>query len=141
MCQSGSVSKPEAELNLRSARAWHAPAPEFSIASIFYRVQYFYSLHSSYSSMTGSKKTTKPASGPRCFWTSVDNALMVEILRKEMEKGNKYGDKWVKPVWTSIERTLAVRGSQGEGIKTAAKCINHWANVRPSTSTSTSTNT
>jgi len=76
------------------------------------------------------KKAADPNKEPRCVWTDVDDAVLVRELKLQKDAGNQSGAGWKKQVWTVVEAAIAKDGIGKGGVKTAAKCSDHWANLK-----------
>jgi len=65
----------------------------------------------------------------RCTWSTLDDTIMVRILKAEKEAGNQSGAGWKKQVWTVVEAALRLESPVTGTPKTATKCADHWSNV------------
>jgi hypothetical protein len=76
------------------------------------------------------KDSSKPAE-PRATWIDREDAVMLQTMTDEKEKGNSSGAGWKPTVWTAValalasDKTLNVKGP----VKTAKKCQDHWGVV------------
>ncbi|KAF5323278.1 hypothetical protein D9619_013493 [Psilocybe cf. subviscida] len=66
----------------------------------------------------------------RCSWNTEDDAVMLDVLRQNKEAGKQSGAGWKQCVWTECKAALAVKGSKRGAPKTAAKCSDHWTNLK-----------
>ena len=63
-----------------------------------------------------------------CHWSSADDAIVVNTLRKQKLLGFQAENGWKPLAWSAVANALKEAVQKG-GEKTAMKCQDHWVNV------------
>ena len=66
----------------------------------------------------------------RCRWSAQDDRTLVETLLTQKAAGNQAQSGWKPAVWSAIAAELKKGAVSGQVERTAAKCNDHYSNVR-----------
>jgi len=66
----------------------------------------------------------------RCRWSTQDDRTLIDILLKQKASGNQSQSGWKATVWSTVAAELKKDSADDRVEKTAAKCSDHYSNVR-----------